>query len=72
MSQAKLTEVMVPVVYLDEEKWLLLNNISNSGTVRAVKIIKSKKQVLESDGHHCDQASLQSSIRYKPKKWVIA
>ena len=52
------------------EKWLLLNEISNAGVLRAATISKSR-HVQDIDKHHCEEVSAHSSIRYKPKKWMF-
>lgn len=51
-------------------KWLSLNELGNTGLLRATTISKSR-QVLEDDGHHCNQVSVKTSIKYRPKKYWI-
>lgn len=61
----------VPVKVVNGEPWLILNNLSNKGLLRAVKIDKRKNPVLDWDGHHCDEAAAEGSIRYYPKRWQM-
>ncbi|MBI2142271.1 hypothetical protein HYU15_02145 [Candidatus Woesearchaeota archaeon] len=61
--------VSIPVKRVNDEKWLILSHISSKGLVRAVRIDKRKKQVLDWDGHHCDEASASGSVRYCPRGW---
>lgn len=63
--------IPIPIKERDGEKWLLMSNLSDKATIRAVKIDKGKNQILDWDGHHCDVANLRGSIRYKPKSWNI-
>ena len=67
MSQ--INEAIIPVIYHGNEKWLLLNFLSNTGKLRAVSISKPR-QVHDPDSHHCNEVSVKSSIRYFPKKWA--
>ena len=52
------------------EKWLLLNELSNAGILRAASVSKSR-HVQDFDKHHCEEVSVHTSIRYKPKKWIF-
>ena len=70
LNMEKTTKIEVPVVYHDQEKWLLLNCLGNTGKLRAVSISKSRL-VHEADSHQCNEASAKSSIRYHPKRWKI-
>lgn len=65
------THVPVPVKVVNGEPWLVLNSLSNKGLLRAASIDKRKNPVPDWDGHHCDEASVEGSVRYYPKKWQI-
>ncbi|MBI2574512.1 hypothetical protein HYV82_01365 [Candidatus Woesearchaeota archaeon] len=56
--------ITVPVKEANGELWLVLNR---RGLFRAVRIDKRKKQVLDWDGHHCDEALADGSVRYCPR-----
>lgn len=64
-----MTDVLIPLTVAGNEEWLVLNKLGNKGLLRAVRIDKRKRQVLDWDGHHCDEASADGSIRYRPKVW---
>ncbi|MBI2574412.1 hypothetical protein HYV82_00840 [Candidatus Woesearchaeota archaeon] len=64
-----MVEVTVPVKIVDGEEWLILNHLSSKGLLRAVRVDKRKMQVLDWDGHHCDEAVAEGSIRYRAKHW---
>ena len=49
--------------------WINLNELSNTGIIKAGHITK-KNHVLDNDGHHCEIVHVKTSIRYHPKKWV--
>ncbi|MFC1648718.1 hypothetical protein ACFL1B_04640 [Nanoarchaeota archaeon] len=68
MKNTNAEVAVVPVVWKEGKRWLLLNKKSNTGLLRAVKISKPH-QVLDWDGHHCNQVSVKGSIRFYPKKW---
>ncbi|MBI2141122.1 hypothetical protein HYU16_01730 [Candidatus Woesearchaeota archaeon] len=63
--------VSVPVKNVNGQDWLILNSLSNRGLLRAVKIEKRKRPVPDWDGHHCDEAAAEGSIRYYPKRWQV-
>lgn len=63
--------VSVPVKLVNGVPWLLLNSLSNKGLLRAASIDKKKKPVPDWDGHHCDEAAVEGSIRYFPRKWQV-
>jgi len=63
--------VTVPVKIVNNEAWLILNTLSNKGSLRAARIEKRKKPVPDWDGHHCDEATAEGSIRYLPKWWQL-
>ncbi|MBI3051951.1 hypothetical protein HYY74_05855 [Candidatus Woesearchaeota archaeon] len=52
-----MSSISVPFKVVDGKAWLLLDGFSSTGLLRAVRIEKRKKQVLDWDGHHCDEAS---------------
>ena len=66
----KINSIPVPIHYEGDDKWLILNNLGDSGKLRAVYISKTR-QVADGDGHHCNEVSAKGSIRYHPKKWNI-
>lgn len=63
--------VPVPVKRVNGNDWLILSGLSKKGLLRAVKIDKRKKPVADWDGHHCDEALAEGSIRYNPKWWQM-
>ncbi len=63
--------VPVPVKRVNGDDWLILSTLSKKGFLRAVKIDKRKKPVHDWDGHHCDEATAEGSIRYNPKWWQV-
>ena len=63
--------ISVPVKTVNGQDWLILNNLSNKGLLRAAKIDKRKNPVPDWYGHHCDEAAVEGSIRYFPKKWQV-
>lgn len=65
------THIPVPVKVVNGEPWLVLNSLSNRGLLRAVSVDKRKNLVLDWDGHHCDEAAAEGSIRYHPKRWQM-
>jgi hypothetical protein len=60
----------VSILDQEGEKWLLLNELSNAGLLRAATISKPR-HVQDADKHHCEEVSVHTSIRYKPKKWIF-
>ena len=64
-------QTTVQVKKVGNENWLLLNNLSNKGILRAVKIGKRKQPVADWDGHHCDKAVAAGSIRFSPRGWNL-
>ncbi len=64
--------VSVPVKIIGDDAWLILGTITHKGIIRAVKIDKRKKQVADWDGHHCDEALAEGSVRYCPRGWRFA
>ena len=61
----------VPVIQRADGNWFVLSSFSKKGIVRAVKINKRKNQVLDWDGHHCDEAVIETSIRICPRGWQV-
>ncbi|MBI2142362.1 hypothetical protein HYU15_02650 [Candidatus Woesearchaeota archaeon] len=64
-----MTTIPVPIKIVDDDTWLILNNLSGKGLLRAVSINKRKNPVADWDGHHCDEALAQGSVRYSPRGW---
>ena len=71
MAAMVAASVSVPVKNVNGQDWLILNNLSNKGLLRAARIDKKKKPVPDWDGHHCDEAAAEGSIRYYPRKWQM-
>ncbi len=67
-----MTSFSVPVRTVEGEPWLLLGQYTRKGVLRAVRIEKRKKQVLDWDGHHCDEAAAEGSIRFRPKVYDLS
>ena len=65
------THVPVLVKIVNGEPWLVLNSLSNKGLLRAASITKRKNPVHDWDGHHCDEALAEGSIRFNPKRWQM-
>lgn len=63
--------IHIPLKEVDGKKWLMLSTLGNKGILRAAKVVKSKQRVPDWDGHHCDIASVEGSVRYGPKGWNI-
>ncbi len=63
--------VEIPIKVVEGKKWLVLNCLGKSGIVRAAKIKRAKSPVPDWDGHHCDIASVEGSVRYHPKSWQV-
>ena len=63
-------KIEVPIVIKNGEAWLILNNLSSSGKIRAAFIGK-KEHVHDWDMHHCEEVQLKTSIRYHPKKYQV-
>lgn len=63
--------ISIPVKIVNGEKWLVLNMLSDRGLLRAARVNKRKKQVLDWDGHHCDEALVEGSIRFCPRGWKL-
>ena len=53
----------VSIVEYHCERWLLLNEISNAGLLRAASVSKPR-HVQDFDKHHCEEVSVHTSIRY--------
>ncbi|HII95587.1 MAG TPA: hypothetical protein HA367_07635 [Candidatus Methanofastidiosum sp.] len=66
----RVREVKIPVHYFDNEKWLLLNVLGNSGNLRA-DVISNPTTTKDADGHRCREVRVRTSIKYYPKKWQI-
>lgn len=65
------SSISVPIKNVEGKDWLILNALSNKGVLRTAKIDKRKNPVPDWDGHHCDEASVEGSVRYYPRKWQI-
>lgn len=66
-----MVDIVIPVKIVGGERWLLLNHLSKKGVFRAARIDKRKHQVRDWDGHHCDEAVAEGSIRYRAKIWEL-
>ncbi len=60
--------IELPIIESDGDFWILLNFLQNRGILRAASISKVR-HVPDSDGHHCEEVAVKSSIRYKPRIW---
>lgn len=62
----KPTSITLPVIYHNDEMWIVLNALSSRGLIRAAYISKSR-HIHDFDGHHCEEVAVKTSIRYKPR-----
>jgi len=65
------TSIDVPIIEKSGESWIHLDHLSSRYVVTAKQINKGKRQILDWDGHHCDQAELEDNIYVKPREWII-
>lgn len=70
----KVMNINIPVKkHSNGECWLLFDNVLGRRVIfRAHKIDKEKKQVLDFDGHHVDQATARDSIMCRSKTYDIS
>ncbi len=66
-----MTSITVPIKIVNDYTWIILGNLSRKGILRAVRINKRNNQVADWDGHHCDEAVAEGSIRYCPRGWEV-
>ena len=68
-------KIELPLIRRKDGTWILLNQLGNAGIVRADRI-DGPYQVTDSDTHGAReikvaQASVHTSIKYRPKSWKI-
>ena len=63
--------VEIPTTEIGGETWILLNHISPSFTIRAVKI-KHLGKARDPSDHRLDQAKAEGSVKCKPRQWDIS